>query len=339
MQFQFEKHRYSKTGFSTKKAAERWQVEKLRELEIGAPPPPVRPDLSLEDLMTAYFRIAERTLAPKTLAYRVIVFRRLLEHCGNIQADTLTPAQVEDYLLTRPTNHNFNKDRIELHRLYSWAHRRQMVPNNPVFLVERLSVEKNKKAIPTPEDMAKILLAAGPDRSLLLVLFHTMARIDEVLRMKWEDVNFTEKAVRLWTRKRRGGSWESDTLPMNSDLEAVLWGLWKQRKQDDWVFLNEITGNRYIYRPKLMATVCRRAGVPKYGFHEIRHFVASFLYDKRKISLPVISKLLRHKNLRTSEIYLQAVIPEYRETMGFLEGNILDSFSEEGRPPRASCSN
>jgi integrase len=41
-------------------------------------------------------------------------------------------------------------------------------------------------------------------RPLLLVLFHTMGRFDEVLRLKWEDVNFQEKAVRLWTRKRRG---------------------------------------------------------------------------------------------------------------------------------------
>ena len=46
-------------------------------------------------------------------------------------------------------------------------------------------------------------------RPLLLVLFHTMGRFDEVLRLKWEDVNFQEKAVRLWTRKRPGGNWES----------------------------------------------------------------------------------------------------------------------------------
>ena len=332
VQFQFQGKRFSKTGFDTRKAAERWQVEKLKELETP-PSPPTQcgsdsAPLSLEDLMTAYFRIAERTLAPKTLAYRVIVFRRFLEHCGNIQADTLTPAQVEDYLLTRPTNHNFNKDRIELHRLYSWAHRRQMVPVNPVYLVERLSVEKTKKVIPTPEDMAKILLAAGPGRPLLLVLFHTMARIDEVLRMKWEDVNFTEKAVRLWTRKRKGGNWESDWMMMNADLETVLWNLWKKRIQDEWVFCNPATHTRYIYRPKLMATICKRAGVQKIGFHEIRHFVASYLFDKKKVSKPVISKLLRHKNQQTTECYLQAIDPRFRETMRLLEGNVMDLLTE-----------
>jgi hypothetical protein len=34
-------------------------------------------------------------------------------------------------------------------------------------------------------------------------------------------VNFTEQKVRLWTRKRRGGTWEYDWLSMNEDLEQV----------------------------------------------------------------------------------------------------------------------
>ncbi len=72
-----------------------------------------------------------------------------------------------------------------------------MVPANPVALVDKLPVDKTKKVIPTPEQMTRMLVAAGSDRPLLLVLFHTMARIDEILRLKWEDVNFEAKAVRL----------------------------------------------------------------------------------------------------------------------------------------------
>jgi integrase len=56
--------------------------------------------------------------------------------------------------------------------------------------------------------------------------------------------------------------------------------------------------------------------------------VASYLFDKKKVSLPVISKLLRHKNLQTTEIYLQAIDPRFRETMRLLEGNVISFLSE-----------
>jgi len=336
IQFQHLGKRYSKSGFKTQKAAERWQILKLEELEKEAQTPPSQKTpsasasevLTLEALMVKYLRLAERGLAETTLSYRKAVFRRFLAHAGNIPVLDLTAEQVENYLLTSPSNHNFNKQRTEVHRLFSWAHRRQMVPHNPVFLVDKLSVERQQKVIPVPQDMAKILMAAGPDRPLLLVLFHTMARIDEILRLKWEDVNFQEKAVRLWTRKRRGGNWEFDWLPMNEDLEEVLWGLWQKREQEEWVFLNQRQGTRYLYRPKLMGTICKRAGVPKYGFHTIRHFVASYLFDKKKVSLPVISKLLRHKSLQTTERYLQAIDPRFRDTMRLLEGNVLGILKE-----------
>ena len=48
---------------------------------------------------------------------------------------------------------------------------------------------------------------------------------------------------------------------MNEDLEQVLWGLWQKREQDKWVFYNRKTGTRYLYRPKLMKTVGKTAGV------------------------------------------------------------------------------
>ncbi len=37
-----------------------------------------------------------------------------------------------------------------------------------------------------------------PSQTMFLVIFHTMACIDEVLRLKWEDVNFEQRVIRLW---------------------------------------------------------------------------------------------------------------------------------------------
>jgi integrase len=178
---------------------------------------------------------------------------------------------------------------------------------------------KFQRTIPTSEEMSRIMLAAGDDRPFLLVICHTMTRVDEILRLKWEDVNFQERTVRLWTRKRRDGSWAWDIIPMNQVLYDTLRGLWQQRTQDQWVFFNEKTSTRYMHRPKIMRTICERAGVRHFVFHAFRHYVASYLADQKKFSIMQISRLLRHQNKATTERYLQVVHTQLRDVMASLE--------------------
>ena len=48
-------------------------------------------------------------------------------------------------------------------------------------------------------------MAADPDdMELIRTLYHTAGRISEILNMTWQDVNFEQQWVRLWTRKRMG---------------------------------------------------------------------------------------------------------------------------------------
>ncbi len=171
-------------------------------------------------------------------------------------------------------------------------------------------------------------LAAGKDRPFLLVLFHTMGRVGEILRLRVGGRQFPRAGHSALDPETEGRNLEFDWLPMNEDLEKILWELWQKRTQDEWVFLSPLTGSHYVHRFTLMKNICERAGVPHYTYHTIRHFVASYLFDKKKVSLPVISKLLRHKNLQTTEIYLQAIDPRFRETMRLLEGNVIWFLSE-----------
>jgi integrase len=125
-----------------------------------------------------------------------------------------------------------------------------MIAENPCFFLEKKPEDKYVRHIPTEEEMSRILLAAGDDRPFFLVLYHTMARLDEALRLRWEEINFEDKSIKLWTRKRKDGAWDFDILPMNQVLNDTLWTLFQNRKQNEWVFFNEKTGTRYNRRPK-----------------------------------------------------------------------------------------
>jgi integrase len=69
-----------------------------------------------------------------------------------------------------------------------------------------------------------------------------------------------------------------------------------------------------------MRTLCKRAAVKPFGFHAIRHMVASILNDTHKVSEKRIQKILRHQSQRTTEIYLHSLEADLRDTMKLLEG-------------------
>jgi len=126
--------------------------------------------------------------------------------------------------------------------------------------------------------------------------------------MRWRDVNLSHSSIKLWTRKHKGGGLKYDDLPMNEKLKEVFQSLWKERKQEEWVFFNEDTGTGYNRRPK----------VKPFGFHSIRHFAASYLADQDKISMKAISGLLRHKSLNTTERYLHHISESQKNTVSAL---------------------
>jgi integrase len=311
--FQHEGTRYTKSGFHSKKEAREAEAAHRAALQKGSQPVPN--DLDLLTLAEEYLDANQRRLAEKTWKYKRFVFNSFLAHAGNVPVSGITSLVVDSYLRTRPSGYNANFHRKDLAALFSWGQKHDLCTSNPALQVDRFRADTARKVIPTPAEIAKIFVAAGEYAPLLKVILFTLARRSEALALRWEDINFQEGTVRLWTRKRRDGNLEADTLPMSDALRRVLNELWSRRTQEEWVFLNPRTGTRFMSRPKIMGTICKRAGTRHFGFHAIRHFGASYLLDVGKVSMKRIQHLLRHTQLRTTEIYLHRVDSSLREAV------------------------
>jgi integrase len=323
-QFQYEGKEYSgtqdpETGtwFQTKARAKAAEAE--RKKEVTGKKPEKEIGLTFGDLANEYLEYAERRFAEKTWKYKAGVYRSFMNHAGDLPIEKITIPTIESYLRTRHSNINYNRHRKDLCALFSWAWKRRMLPENPCFFLEKMPEPKFIRPTPSPEEMHRLLLAAGEHRPFILVLYHTLARLDEILRLRWEDVNFEAREVRLWTRKRKDGAWDFDALPMNQVLYDTLWNLWEKRSQEDWVFFNPMTATRFYSRRKIMRSICAQAGIRHFGFHSIRHYVASLLRDRKKFSIAKISRLLRHQEQKTTEQYLHLVDPDLRQVLVSLE--------------------
>jgi integrase len=323
--FQWLGKRYVKRGHKTRAIALDAQELKKRSLKFSRKQTPHGTALSLA--VSHYLDYAERRFVPKTFQYKKMVLKKLIEHLGDREMEQVQPYHVQEFLLTRPSNHNFNICRKEVSSFWSYSMEKMRIAvSNPCKNVDRMPESQSVKYIPSQEDLIKLLLASGIHRPLLLVLVHSLARIDEILRMRWIDVNFQNRSLRLWTRKAMDGSWRHDDFPMNDGLFDVLKGLYNKRVQDEWVFYNQSTGTRFNRRPKIMKAICRRAGIKSFGFHSLRHFGASLLADSPKISKKTISDLLRHRSLATTEIYLHSVQESQREAVKVLDEFLVAGF-------------
>ena len=70
----------------------------------------------------------------------------------------------------------------------------------------------------------------------------------------------------------------------------------------------------------MMRSLCKRAGIPYFGFHSIRHFMASFLADSEKQSTKTVQKILRHKSPKTTERYMHSDDLNVLSAMKKIEG-------------------
>lgn len=322
----FQKKRYGGRGFKTKGEARDAQEDRRKLLKKPPEPEPIRTDTDFETVASKYLDECEKCLARKTYEYKCMVYAEFISKQGNPEITDITPGMIRDYLNTRPTDHNFNVHRKELSALFSDAVSVQKVlTENPVSEVRKRPESHKRKSPPTKEEFLKIFMSANSEqRSLLVILAHTLGRISEILKLKWEDVNFHNKVVTLWTMKRKDGDLEPRYIPMNKHLYRALWPMWERRIQDEYVFWNLNKNNPgmepspYHRRPKMMKSLCKRANIRHYGFHQIRHFMATYMHDRLKIGTGPIGGVLGHMSKKTTEIYLHPVDEGMRHAMSLL---------------------
>ena len=82
--------------------------------------------------------------------------------------------------------------------------------------------------------------------------------------------------------------------------------------------MNKRTRKNYDYRKKLLKRLCKKAEVPYFTFHSLRHFGASLL-AKQGTPITDIQTLLGHQRATTTDLYLRSLGHGLVEATGMLE--------------------
>jgi integrase len=171
-------------------------------------------------------------------------------------------------------------------------------------------------------------MAATPDqKNLLLCYLITGARKSEILKWEWRDIDFENRRYALHTRKSGTGEIKTthhampgllcDILQRRFDrrhpmLPYVFWHRFWDRKEKRW------REDRYKSLNKFTRRLCKKAGVPPFNLHQLRHLATAILKELGDMGLAKLQRFLRHDKQRTTEIYAGYLETGTKEQTDFL---------------------
>ncbi|MGV8079995.1 MAG: tyrosine-type recombinase/integrase [Syntrophales bacterium] len=246
----------------------------------------------------------------------------------------ITREMVQKFILERSkvSPHTANHDLRYLRATFNYGKEMGHILVNPTDRIKYLPVEKRLRRVPSPEEIDKVVAAADPDsQDYLCAIRDTLARVSEINRLEWQDVNLAERYVVLYTRKKRGGHLTPRKVPMTGRLYDILSRRYERREKGiPWVFWHRYYSRkegRFVEGPfkdrgRLMKDLCEKAGVDYFRYHPLRHSGASIM-ENNLVPTTAIQKILGHENRTTTEIYLhslggmeRAAIEKYEEAVG-----------------------
>lgn len=104
----------------------------------------------------------------------------------------------------------------------------------------------------------------------------------------------------------KGGQRQYDDVDINDRLYDVLKDQYELTCQYEYAFISKTTGTCYTHRNKFIYELCTKAGVKRFGYHGMRKLNAEALIQQNA-PLKNVQRQLRHRNLRTTEHYVNSV--------------------------------
>ena len=188
---------------------------------------------------------------------------------------------------------------------------------NPCLFVSRYKVEKHHERFLTPEELYRLgqaldwapteRLASAHAAAAIRLLVLTGCRRNEILGLRWEDLDFEVGEMRL-TDSKTGAR----VVPLPSAAAKVLEGL-SRVPGNPWVFPGRKKGDRQHNINDSWCRLRERAGLDGVRLHDLRHSYASRALALGE-SLSMIGELLGHRKVRTTARYAHLARDSVRES-------------------------
>jgi len=252
-----------------------------------------------------------------------IIHQHLIPFFGSPYVGKIKKQDIERYIsarLEKVSPSTVNREFARLRHLLNWARDRKIIKENPCKGIKELKEPPGIVRYLTEEEMPKLpqLFDAMPQwlRPIVTVAFFTGLRRSEVLNLKWSNVNFKERVIRVTDTKTGEARAVYITPPVEDALRTIA------RRLDTDLIFPDIHPTSVT---KAFLRSCRGVGITHFRFHDLRHNFASYLAMKGH-SLRTIQQLLGHKDIRMSLRYAHLSEAHLRDATLSLASSLSSDF-------------
>ncbi len=243
--------------------------------------------------------------------------RNILKKKKNHEGKNLSPITVNRYMAT--LSHLFSVMVAE----WEW------LDINHVKGIKKLPEPKGSTRCLSKKEIPRLLQACKQSicsllYPVVLTALHTGMRKQEILQLKWTDLDLDQKCLYLRDTKNK----DNRVVPLSESLEAVLVTL---DTTTTYVFQSPTTENgdvrNKLYLQKPFTVAKEQAGIENFRFHDLRHTAASYLAMSGAATTDV-AEILGHKSLQMTKRYAHLNLAHKRLVLGKLEKEMWDEKTE-----------
>lgn len=206
---------------------------------------------------------------------------------------------------------------------------------NPARGIKKFT-EKSRDRWITPEEMPAIAHAIDEDsniyaRAALWLYLLTGVRKSELLKLKWTDIDFFRREMRLEHTKNGNTHY----VPLSKEAIAILKDIPRQNG-NPFVICGHVKGKALVNISKPWNRVKARANVSDVRLHDLRRTVGSWL-AQRGSTLHLIGKVLNHKHSDTTKIYARFQQDDMRSALENYGDSLLSIVSKPNEPDESTA--
>lgn len=312
------------TGEKLKKGATKFlfEFQKRIERERSQVVTPIR----LKEFAFNFLRYSEPYFTDKTMKVYKTTFKYALNHFENVLLSDITTQEIEDYLHNRIKETSIyaaRKDLSNLSAAFNRAVRDKYLLSNPCKGIKRFKLPERVPTFYSKADFKRLIdvIEDQDMKDLVIVAVSTGLRQMELINLEWSQINFKEQLLTLDNRNSITKTKKVRTIPLidvafkiiqkryEKSEQVRIFTLFNEPIDQHWLSTNY---KKFVYKSKVN---------PNLNFHSLRHTFASWLVQAG-VSIYVVSKLLGHSDIKTTEIYAHLRREEFKSAVDTLHFNI-----------------